>query len=574
MSRTTTVAKYLFTRLHQRGIRSVYGVPGDFTLKSLDHLKASGLKWIGNCNELNAGYAADGYSRMRGLSALLTTYGVGELSAINAVAGSYAEDVPVVHIVGTPQWHVQQSGAKVHHTLGDGRSRVFAEVHKEFTVAQANLLDPVKAPEMIDDVIEKCMIHSKPGYIEMPCDMVPKEVSTERLETYVLKDRVEGTIQSEEEQVEVLLKRLYSARQPLLLVDRGDGVQHSIKSKINEFVCMTGIPTLTLPSGAGMIDHTIPNYFGVNAGPVGQIDTLPYVESSDFVIAFGPLNSDTQTLGWKVVPDPAKTVTIGGTFITHGAPAQTIGINAEALMKKLLEKVDRNQINAADTTSLGNFRTITTPPLKPNELDNPIDQTTFYLRLNQYLRPNDVVLLSNGTPILGGRDFVLPSGAQVIASGMWFSIGHMLPAALGAATAQQEADPNSRTILIDGDGNVQVSIQEISTIIRQRLNMTIFIVDNGGYAYERQIHGMNEEYNDLAPWRYLDAANFFGAGMPGNEGYPVDTFRISTWSDLETFLAEERFNDGKGLKLVEVVVGKYDVPEKFKQVFRAAGERL
>ena len=108
------LAKYLFTRLHQCGIRSVHGVPGDFTLKALDHLKASKLQWIGNCNELNAGYAADGYARMRGASALFTTYGVGELSAINAVAGSYAEYVPVIHIVGTPQRHLQNSGAIVH----------------------------------------------------------------------------------------------------------------------------------------------------------------------------------------------------------------------------------------------------------------------------------------------------------------------------------------------------------------------------------------------------------------------------------------------------------------------------
>lgn len=73
-----------------------HGVPGDFTLKALDHLKASKLRWIGGCNELNAGYAADGYARIKGASALFTTYGVGELSAINAIAGSYAEHVPVV----------------------------------------------------------------------------------------------------------------------------------------------------------------------------------------------------------------------------------------------------------------------------------------------------------------------------------------------------------------------------------------------------------------------------------------------------------------------------------------------
>jgi len=81
-------ATYLFTRLKQMGIDSVHGVPGDFNLVALDYLEGCGLKWVGNCNELNAGYAADGYARIKGISAVITTFGVGELSLPNAIAGS------------------------------------------------------------------------------------------------------------------------------------------------------------------------------------------------------------------------------------------------------------------------------------------------------------------------------------------------------------------------------------------------------------------------------------------------------------------------------------------------------
>ena len=96
MIKTVSVSQYLFTRLRQLGVTSVHGVPGDYFLKSLDYLKPAGLQWIGNCNELNAAYAADGYAKVKGLSALMTTFGVGELSALNGVAGSYAEYAPVV----------------------------------------------------------------------------------------------------------------------------------------------------------------------------------------------------------------------------------------------------------------------------------------------------------------------------------------------------------------------------------------------------------------------------------------------------------------------------------------------
>jgi pyruvate decarboxylase len=72
----------------------------------MDEVEDFGLHWVGNCNELNAGYAADGYARIKGLRALITTFGVSELSAINAIAGAYAELVPVVHIVGMPSGSV------------------------------------------------------------------------------------------------------------------------------------------------------------------------------------------------------------------------------------------------------------------------------------------------------------------------------------------------------------------------------------------------------------------------------------------------------------------------------------
>lgn len=98
-----TVADYLLDRLAGCGIGHLFGVPGDYNLQFLDHvIDHPTLRWVGCANELNAAYAADGYARMSGAGALLTTFGVGELSAINGIAGSYAEYVPVLHIVGAP----------------------------------------------------------------------------------------------------------------------------------------------------------------------------------------------------------------------------------------------------------------------------------------------------------------------------------------------------------------------------------------------------------------------------------------------------------------------------------------
>lgn len=135
-----TISDYLLDRLAELGADRVFGVPGDFTLTLLDHVvDHATLGWVGCTNELNAGYAADGYARLRGIGALMTTFGVGELSAINAITGSFAEHVPVVHIVGSPSSGAQTAQRIVHHSLGDGVFTHFLHMHENITCARAAL---------------------------------------------------------------------------------------------------------------------------------------------------------------------------------------------------------------------------------------------------------------------------------------------------------------------------------------------------------------------------------------------------------------------------------------------------
>ena len=114
-----TVIQYLLDRLKQLGIRDIFGVPGDFAFPINNAIcDDKELRWIGCCNELNAAYAADSYARIKGMSVLCTTFGVGELSALCGIAGSYAEYDLVFHIVGMPKMQVQKRHAIVHHYTG------------------------------------------------------------------------------------------------------------------------------------------------------------------------------------------------------------------------------------------------------------------------------------------------------------------------------------------------------------------------------------------------------------------------------------------------------------------------
>ncbi|KXS19137.1 hypothetical protein M427DRAFT_91671, partial [Gonapodya prolifera JEL478] len=98
---THTVGSYLAYRMEELGITDYFAVPGDFNFSILDEiLQNPRLRLVGCCNELNAAYAADGYSRARGLAFLFVTFNVGSLSCVNACAGMFAENLPVVIVSG------------------------------------------------------------------------------------------------------------------------------------------------------------------------------------------------------------------------------------------------------------------------------------------------------------------------------------------------------------------------------------------------------------------------------------------------------------------------------------------
>jgi indolepyruvate decarboxylase len=128
---------------------------------------APGIEWIGCCNELNAGYAADGYARLRGVGAVSTTHGVGELSAINAVGGSYAESLPIFHLTGMPTMPAQTARSLVHHTLGNGGFDLFKKMADTVVCASA-IMTPQNVAHETERLIATALYQRRPVYIGLP----------------------------------------------------------------------------------------------------------------------------------------------------------------------------------------------------------------------------------------------------------------------------------------------------------------------------------------------------------------------------------------------------------------------
>ena len=152
-----TVAEYTLTRLFRLGIDRVFGVPGDYALSVNDAVEVvDGLDWVACANELNAAYAADGYARIRGAAILSTTYGVGELSALNGVMGSKAHRLPVFHIVGMPSERIQHLKLITHHNLGDTRYDRYHDISSSACCVSARLT-PDNCIDELERVIREAL---------------------------------------------------------------------------------------------------------------------------------------------------------------------------------------------------------------------------------------------------------------------------------------------------------------------------------------------------------------------------------------------------------------------------------
>lgn len=560
---TVPLTTYLFTRLYQLGIRAVHGVPGDFSLASLDYIQSAGLQWAGNSAELHAGYAADGYARVKGISALMTVFGVGELSAVNAIAGSYAEKVPVVHIVGTTPTKAQDNHLIIHHSLGDGNHRVYADIYKNFTCTQVNLRDGKTSPMLIDMALRECVEQSRPVYIELPFDKVSEPVSASELR-HPLTGNIKRVNDPKLENLLVndILRRIYESRQPVVVVD-GFAGRYGIVEEVNRFLEATGIFAVSPAFGQGTIKESYPYYCGVFTGPAGSKEFMQWFGKCDLVLHIAPLKSDSNTCSYRSLASTERTIELDDNAISVFG-ANYFGLKLKSVFESLLLSLVPSRLPPKGC--LGCLQhLLKRPSSQPVSEYEGIDQARFWPFMSNFLRPSDILIADIGTSWSGIGSMTLPSDVTVIKSGIWFSIGYALGACVGAAHAQKELihegrQQEGRVILFEGDGSLQVTAQAISDIIKNKLDVTIFVINNAGYTIERLIHGKHAEYNNVQPWNYTQAATFFGASE-NNPEYPIFSKKVSSWGQLNEALNTPHLVSGRGFALIEVMMDEQDAPK-------------
>ena len=513
--KTTTVGRYLIDRLAEVGLRHLFGVPGDYVLDFMDRVVASDIALVGTCNELNAGYAADAYARLNGIGGVCVTYGVGGLSAVNAIAGAYAERVPVVFISGAPTSAQRLANLHMHHLATTYDMQW--EVYRKVTVDSAQLTNPLTAPDEIDRVISSCLFEKLPVYLEIPVDMVDAPCRT--LAPRASSRQRVSDAQALNECVEEILALVRSAVAPVILV----GVEvhrFALADRLLALVETCGIPFATTLDGKSVLPERHPSFLGVYMGAVSREAVRARVEGADAVLTFGAMATDINT----------------GGFTARLPEANTVRANMDKvrIRNHYYDRVWLGDLIAALTESLP-YRAY--PPLDATNRDatkgdyqaqpaQPLRVARFYERLKRFVDRDMVLLTETGDAMFAGSEIPIEEPENFISQAYYLSIGYGLPAALGVCLAR----PGKRVVLLEGDGGFQMTAQELSTLLRRRCNPIIFLLNNDGYVVERLIH--DGPYNDIQPWRYHQLPEAFGGDAISLE--------VRTEGELEAALVSAR----------------------------------
>jgi indolepyruvate decarboxylase len=316
-----TVAQYVINRLADLGIDRVFGVPGDYAFPFDDAIEACDrLQWISCANELNAAYAADGYARVYGASILSTTYGVGELSAINGVMGSRSQRLPVFFIVGSPSTQIQRQGLVTHHTLGDGIYNNFQAISSAACCVSTNLT-PDNVIDEMERVIREALHQSAPAYIIVPMDYALMPINGKPIKGSSIAGikRSKSDPASLEAALTFVMGKINAAKSVVALPSNLVA-SYGLVNQLLEFLNQSNIAFATSPMAKGLISESHPNYLGIYCGLTSAPEGLnTAIEDADLVLDIGGLiPEDINTGNWTNHLASEKTIVLGDHFVKLG----------------------------------------------------------------------------------------------------------------------------------------------------------------------------------------------------------------------------------------------------------------
>jgi indolepyruvate decarboxylase len=563
-----TVAGYLKQRLEELGLEQLFGVAGNYTAPFLDTIledEKSPISIVGTPNELIAGYACDGYARLKGIGAVAVTYGVGAFSLLNAVAGAAVEQVPMVVINGAPTnkeyQNTRSTGLLYSHMMTDPYCNL--DVYRRVVVTSERIINAGEAPYQIDGALTACVTHGLPVYLEVledvwraPCPVPAGALP--RAQSSVTAPGTQAAVNATLAMIKAFGKPLFWAGVEI----QRQGLQDAFLSLVDrsEFSFTTSL------MGKSVVSEKHPGFLGVYS-PSSPDAMKQLVGGAGCLVGIGAWTTGKDTGNQDILSDSVSLAQHGGVAVgPRFYPSVPLGDYITALTEAL------------------DPRTLSVEAYKPARFamasllrakqDPAVTFDTFFNTLNGWLRDDHAVVSDAGFPLIGAQNLTIPSPNGFVAQASWLAIGYSTAAAIGV----KFAEPDKRVVVVVGDGAFQETCQAVSSHHYLGQDTVVFVLANGIYGIEQKLVNPNPfrtppadypdplqntvyPYNDLHAWEYEKLTEAFGG-----EGR-----RVRTVHDLAEVLAEIDATPNSNF-VVHVEIPKVDTPAALKHGLANPGE--
>lgn len=565
------VARYLAARLAQMGVGHLFAVPGDYAghfLTTIDNEGGRiGIERIGTCNEMEAGYSADAYARLRGAGAACVTFGVGTFSMLNALAGSFVEQLPVVVIVGSPASAARvterREGVLFHHSTGTLSAD--EESVRHVTVWREVVRDPLRAPEQIDRALRECLTWRRPVYIEVLANVwwLECEKPRGRLEPGPLPLLAESLDRA----VDATLQQLWSANRPVVWA--GLEVQRfGLQGLLMEIVRETGAPFATDLLAKGVVPENTPGFVGCFDGASAQPKTRRLMQKADWVLGLGNLVTDDFL---DFAANSYGRISLAWNNSVRVGSAVWDCVPLRAFMERLLERLKEKKYGAPEG-ALRSLAAVGEPERRlllggavkgaSRSAKSPgVTYDRFFERMTRWVDDSMILMADTTIALYSAAELPVNVADGFIAQAAWNSIGYTTGACLGVGFA----DPERRAVVFSGDGGFQMIAQALSDVVRAGQGAIVFIFDNRLYGIEQAFVNAKyfaptdpdppEAFDLLHGWDYSRLTDVFRGGWSAT---------VETMAELDAALETAKGNT-RTLSLITLRIPMNDITKQMLQ---------
>jgi TPP-dependent 2-oxoacid decarboxylase len=537
------------------GLKHYFVMPGDYNLMLLDELLANkNMQQINCCNELEAAYAAEGYARANGAGALLITFNVGAFSALNGIAGAYAENLPVIFISSSYNTNDPVDNHRLHHTLGTHDLSYQREMISRVTCDAVYIQHAEDAPRLIDRAIRSALHARKPAYIEIPCNL-SNEPCSEPTPLESLKTQEKSDPKALAAAVEATAHLLNGAQRPILLAG-GQIRAYDALDAFQELAEALGCGVAVMPDAKSFFSEEHPQFIGVYWGSVSSPGTEAVMTGADMILAAGPTYTDYATVGWTAQPPQDHTINVEARYVRLPQAEYTV-VDLAEFLSTLAKRVQKNDATLQQyrNTFKQEMPGVLAASSQESEANAPLKRVEMMRQIQNELDGQTTLLVESGDAWFDGEYMHLPSGARFEIEMLWGSIGWSVPATFGYALG---LEPGRRVVSMIGDGSFRFMAQVMATAIGYGVdNMTIFVINNYGYLIETAIH--DGPYNYYKNWDFAGLMNVFNA----SDGHGLG-IQAKTANELADAIKRAREHKG-GPVLIECQIAHDDYNPKMSE---------